>query len=193
MRWIYPSLLWEIKTSRKELFLTFDDGPDPEVTEWVLDELKKYNAKATFFCVGKNVKTNPKIFERILKEGHTVGNHTYDHLNGWKTDLSKYITNIKKCGNLFGTKYFRPPYGKITRKQIRKVPSRYKTVMWTLLSGDFDKNLTAEQCVFNVIQFSKKGSIIVFHDSPKSWEKLKHILPKVLNHFKNVGYEFSEL
>ena len=173
MKWWYPSLIWEIKTSSKDVYLTFDDGPDPEVTPWVLDQLKAHNAKATFFCVGENVDKYPEVYKRILAEGHAVGNHTYNHLNGWETPYDKYIVNVKKCGHTFGSLLFRPPHGRMTRKQIRKLRSRYKIIMWSLLSGDFDKSISVTECAYNTVQYTEPGNIIVFHDSQKSKETSK--------------------
>ena len=142
MKWCYPSLIWEIKTKKKEVFLTFDDGPDPNVTPWVLDQLKVFKAKATFFCVGNNVEKFPDLYDRIINEGHSVGNHTYSHVNGWETDYEKYIVNVKKCSHVFGSSLFRPPHGRINRRQIKKLKSTYKIIMWSLLSGDFDPALS---------------------------------------------------
>jgi peptidoglycan/xylan/chitin deacetylase (PgdA/CDA1 family) len=193
MKIFYPSLIWEVKTSKKEIFLTFDDGPDPEITPWVLDQLKKHNAKATFFCVGENVEKHPNLFKRIQEEGHSIGNHTYSHKNGWHTDCKNYIINIKKCSHIFDSKIFRPPHGRITKKQIKKIKPEYKIIMWSLLSGDFDPKISATECAYNTVQYSKPGSIIVFHDSQKSKEKLYEALPKILNHFSSTKWEMNQL
>lgn len=193
MKWWYPSLIWEIKTDRKEVYLTFDDGPDPEVTPWVLDQLKAHNAKATFFCVGENVEKYPDVYKRILTEGHTVGNHTYNHLNGWETDYEKYIVNVKKCGHIFGSHLFRPPHGRIKRSQIKRLKARYKIIMWTLLSGDFDSNISPTECAYNTVQYTDPGSIIVFHDSQKSKATLMGALPKILNHFSNTSWDMKAI
>lgn len=193
MKWIYPSLIWKINTTSKEIYLTFDDGPHPEITPWVLDQLKAYDAQATFFCVGQNVERYPDVFERIKEEGHLTGNHTYDHSNGWKTKNHHYLASIKRCDNLFGAFHFRPPYGKIKRSQIKHISKRHQIVMWTVLSGDFDRSLTGKQVSFNTIQHTKEGSIVVFHDSEKAFERLKVALPEVLNHFTNIGYTFLTL
>lgn len=193
MKWAYPSLIWDIKTNKKEVFLTFDDGPDPEVTNWVLDQLKAHNAKATFFCVGENVERYPEVFKRIQDEGHTVGNHTYDHKNGWETNYDNYLVSVKKCGHVFGSHFFRPPHGRIKRKQIKKIKPRYRIIMWSLLSGDFDPNISATECAYNTVQYSQPGSIIVFHDSQKSKATLYEALPKILNHFSSTQWEMNRL
>lgn len=193
MKWAYPSLIWDVKTNKKEVFLTFDDGPDPEVTSWVLDQLKAHSAKATFFCVGENVERYPEVFKRIQDEGHTVGNHTYDHKNGWATNYDNYLVSVKKCGHVFGSYFFRPPHGRIKRKQIKKIKPRYRIIMWSLLSGDFDPNISATECSYNTVQYSQPGSIIVFHDSQKSKATLYEALPKILNHFSSTQWEMNRL
>lgn len=193
MKWWYPELIWEIKTTKKEIYLTFDDGPDPEVTPWVLDQLKAHQAKATFFCVGENVEKYPEIYKRILAEGHTVGNHTYGHLNGWKTSYDKYIVSVKKCSHVFGAHLFRPPHGRISKRQIKKLKKRYKIIMWSLLSGDFDNTISSAECSYNTVQYSEPGSIVVFHDSQKCKKTLFEALPKILNHFSNTQWEMKAI
>lgn len=193
MKWWYPELIWEIKTTNKEIYLTFDDGPDPEVTPWVLDQLKAHQAKATFFCVGENVEKYPEIYKRILAEGHTVGNHTYGHLNGWKTSYDKYIVSVKKCSHVFGAHLFRPPHGRISKRQIKKLKKRYKIIMWSLLSGDFDNTISSAECSYNTVQYSEPGSIVVFHDSQKCKKTLFEALPKILNHFSNTQWEMKAI
>lgn len=193
MRLLYPSLTWKIKTTNKEIFLTFDDGPEPVITPWVLDTLSKYNAKATFFCIGNNVTKHPEVYQRIIDEGHLTGNHTYNHENGWKTDYKEYIESVKKCEHTFGSIFFRPPYGKIKFRQIRKIKKRFQIIMWTVLSGDFDKTISKESSLDTTLKYSEKGNIIVFHDSLKAEEKLKYILPKVLEELTNKGYIFNSL
>ncbi len=190
---MFPSLRWEIKTDEKELFLTFDDGPIPEVTPWILDLLDEYNAKATFFVVGNNVEKHPDIAGDIIARNHALGNHTYNHLNGWKTDNLPYFLNIKKSAKLVNTTLFRPPYGKLTPKQIEFLQRHYKIIMWDVLSGDFDENISAEKCYNNVVQYSKPGSIIVFHDNIKAMKKVKEVLPRILEYYSNLGYTFSTI
>lgn len=193
---IYSECIWSIKTEEKILYLTFDDGPHPEATSFVLEVLKKYNAKATFFCIGKNVKEYFEIYKEILMGGHRVGNHTYNHLNGWKTDDKKYLEDIEKAAKIIDSGLFRPPYGKITHFQIKALKGKrlqLKTVMWDVLSGDFDIKITPENCYLNVIKNAKPGSIIVFHDSLKAFPALKPTLPRVLQYFSEKGFEFKLL
>lgn len=192
----YQDRVWSIPTQEKILYLTFDDGPHPEATPFVLDELKKISAKATFFCVGKNVKENFSVYERIIAEGHKVGNHTYTHLNGWKTDDQKYVEDIAKAAEIIDSTLFRPPYGRITRFQIRAIGGdrlHLKTIMWDVLSGDFDPSVDGENCFLNVINNTDPGSIVVFHDSLKSFTTLQHGLPKILKYYSEKGYRFPVL
>jgi peptidoglycan-N-acetylglucosamine deacetylase len=190
---IMGDMLWNIDSETKELFLTFDDGPTPRLTEWVLDILSSFEAKATFFCLGKNVEQFPEIYQRIIDEGHVVGNHTYDHPNGWKTKDSSYCNNVKQCSELVDSKLFRPPYGKISRSQHTVLKDDYTIVMWDVLSGDFDLSITPEKCLGNVISNSSKGSIIVMHDSLKAEKNLRYALPKMLDHFTSDGFMFKNL
>lgn len=190
---LYPLLVWNIDTREKILYLTFDDGPHPVATPFVLDELKKYNAKASYFCIGKNVVQYPEIYKRIIDEGHRVGNHTFDHLNGWKTDDAIYIQNIQEAAKHIDSDLFRPPYGKITRFQAKLLKQHYRIIMWDVLSADFDKEVSPEKCAQQVIMRSKPGSIIVFHDSEKAMLKLEFALPKVLQYFSSQGYIFSAI
>ena len=195
LRALYPTCTWKIPTHEKVIYLTFDDGPHPEATPFVLEELKKYNAKATFFCIGKNVLSYPNIFETIVKDGHAIGNHTYDHLNGWKTHTAHYLNNISCAANLIDSNLFRPPYGRIKKNQINKISADkklpQKIIMWDVLSADFDTSITGDQCVKNVIKNTSAGSIIVFHDSAKAMERLTHALPIVLKHFQQMGYSMD--
>ena len=186
-------LVWNLNPITPTLYLTFDDGPVVGITDWVLEILEEYNAKATFFCVGENVDRNPDLFDQIINQGHTVANHSYNHLSGWKTGNYTYFKNVLKADDLIGSKLFRPPYGKITRQQVRSLKIRYKIIMWDVLSGDFDINLKPESCINNVISASKSGSIIVFHDSEKSKENLFNTLPEVLRHFAAKGYVFDKI
>lgn len=191
---IFKNYTWNIETPLPQLYLTFDDGPHPVITSYVLNELDKYNAKATFFCIGKNVLLYPHIYDDILKRGHTVGNHTHNHLNGWKTPLNLYMENISMAMESIDSKLFRPPYGRITGKQGRALLDKgFKVMMWEVLSGDFDRNISPQKCLSNVISKAKNGSIIVFHDSEKAFENLKYALPATLEYFSNKGYAFESI
>ena len=187
------NLIWDFKSVDKSIYLTFDDGPTPGITEKVLTILDEFNAKATFFCLGKNVKDNPDIFQKIITQGHSVGNHTYDHFNGWKTNENEYLLNIKKAEKYISSNLFRPPYGRIKKSQIQNIKNKYKIILWTVLSGDFDKNISKEKCLSNVINYAQKGSIIVFHDSVKAKEKILFALPEVLKYFSDKGFSFERI
>jgi len=188
-----PNYTWHIPTTEKVLYLTFDDGPIPEATPWVLDVLLQYNAKATFFCVGDNVRKHPAVFQRILSEGHAVGNHTFNHLNGWKTHTFNYLKNVQRCGEVVPSPFFRPPYGALRPAQLRKLKTRYQIVMWDVLSGDFDPTITPDQCLHNVLDNVQPGSIILFHDSLKAAQRLQFALPKVLEKLMGEGWRFERL
>ena len=189
----FPNFTWKVPTQNKEIFLTFDDGPIPEVTPWVLEQLAQYNAKATFFSVGENVKKHPAVFQSVKDAGHAVGNHTYNHLNGWGSENIPYFHNIRHCAHLVNSPLFRPPYGKLRPKQVQFLQRHYRIIMWDVLSGDFDPKITEEQCYNNVVNHTSAGSIIVFHDSLKAEKKLKYVLPKVLEYFSQQGYSFEKL
>ncbi len=177
----------------KKIYLTFDDGPIPIVTSWVLDVLKNENIKSTFFCVGNNVKQNPDIYNSILEAGHSVGNHTYNHLNGWNTDTNKYIDNVKQCGELVQSNLFRPPYGKLKKSQSAIINQQSTIIMWDVLSGDYDLKTGSRQCLKNVTDNVRNGSIILFHDSLKAREKLEYALPRFIEFAKENGFEFGTL
>ena len=193
---LYRKRIWDIDTDTKEIFLTFDDGPHPEHTSFVLDELNKYKAKATFFCIGKNVGEHPELYRRILEEGHAAGNHTHNHLNAWKVGDADYLANVQLASRFIDSNLFRPPYGKINSflvKQLLSPAYKMHTVMWTVLSGDFDKSISKERCLENVLFYTEKGSIVVFHDSEKAQEKMRFALPQVLKYFSEKGYRFSSI
>lgn len=196
---LYPGLVWDRYSDQKPtLYLTFDDGPIPEVTPWVLQELKEADVKATFFMVGDNVRKHPGILQNVIDEGHQIGNHTHNHLNGWKTKDADYTANIAACAAALmdhgiETKLFRPPYGKIRRSQIKALKENYDIIMWDYLTGDFDQTLTAEKVVKNFRQKIVPGAVVVFHDNVKSFKVLQHALPEFLNYFKKQGYHFSTL
>lgn len=187
LKTIYKSGTWNFSPAKPSVYLTFDDGPHPTATPFVLEQLKKYDAKATFFCIGKNVVEHPGIYQQILEEGHTTGNHTHNHLNGWKTGTEKYVENILEARKYINSPLFRPPYGRITPfqvKQIKKVIPQAQIIMWDVLSADFDTAIKGEDCVQNVVFKAKAGSIIVFHDSTKAWDRLEYSLPRVLEYFR---------
>jgi peptidoglycan/xylan/chitin deacetylase (PgdA/CDA1 family) len=189
LRWIYPSLVWKKSIKTNTVFLTFDDGPIPEVTQFVLDTLKTYQAKATFFCIGKNVIENPNLYQQIINNGHAVGNHTQHHLNGWQTNTSQYLQNVIDAQKSIASKLFRPPYGRIKRNQIKQLQLKgFSIIMWDVLSGDFDTNIDGIKCTNNVIQNIKPGSIIVFHDSVKAYDRLKIALPNTLQWLQQNNY-----
>lgn len=187
------NLIWSVKTDKKEVFLTFDDGPIPVVTPWVVETLGKYNAKATFFCVGDNVKKNQDVYQLILDKGHKIGNHTMNHLNGWTNFNKTYFENIEKCDNLIHSNLFRPPYGKIKPTQINYLKKKYKIIMWDVLTKDYDESLAGEDCFEKVHKNCKPGSIVVFHDSLKAEKRLRIALPKTLDYLSKEGYTFSSL
>ncbi|MFZ1306493.1 MAG: polysaccharide deacetylase family protein [Ferruginibacter sp.] len=196
VRKLFAGSIWELPATQKVIYLSFDDGPHPVITSFVLDELNKFGAKATFFCVGKNVAEHPEVFNRILEQGHATGNHTFNHLDGWKTGNVKYLQNILKAGNYIDSHLFRPPYGRITRTQ-RKLLMRqdepYTIIMWSVLSGDFDEDITPEKCLSNVLNNAESGSVIVFHDSEKAYKRLRYVLPAVLKYFSEKGYQFEKI
>jgi len=202
LRWMYPNYLWKMKDTEKVIYLTFDDGPHATASPFVLDILAKYNAKATFFCIGKNVEEYGELYNRILGEGHSVGNHTQNHLKGWKTDNEVYINNVKQAAKFISSNLFRPPYGRIKRFQAKVLMQElneegktkpYKIVMWSVLSGDFDTMLSGQKCADNVINNTDRGSIVVFHDSAKAFDRLKVALPQVLEFFTKEGFRFEAI
>jgi peptidoglycan/xylan/chitin deacetylase (PgdA/CDA1 family) len=192
---LYPSGIWKIPTDRKVLYLSFDDGPHAAATPFVLDQLRRFNARATFFCIGKNVAAEPDIYKRILTDGHRVGNHTQQHLNGWKTDDRIYLADVEKARELIDSDLFRPPYGRVSSFQIRNLTRllKYKLIMWDVLSGDFDPSVNGKMAATRVIKHAGPGSIVVFHDSAKAFKVIQEALPEVLVHFANKGYLFEAI
>lgn len=202
---IFSNYIWDIPNTENKIYLTFDDGPTPEITEWVLEELKKYKAKATFFCIGNNIDKHPEIFEKVMNAGHSVGNHTFSHLDGWKTSTEEYIANSIKCsviGNpspncklkTTNCQLFRPPYGKIKIAQAKRLRQLgYKIIMWDVLSADFDTSISKEKCLENVLENATPGSIIVFHDSVKAFSNLEYTLPEALKYWSAKGFVFEKL
>ncbi len=201
VRFIYPSCVhWNMKDKfhaesegKKHMYITFDDGPVPEITPLVLDILSEFNAKATFFCVGDNVRKYPELYERVLQEGHATGNHTYSHLNGSKVDDSNYINDIERCNTLINSKLFRPPFGRIRFSQIKELRKRYDIILWSVLTGDYNRNLSKEKVLEFAINYSGNGSIVVFHDSIKAGERMLYALPKTLEHFGKLGFSFDRI
>jgi peptidoglycan/xylan/chitin deacetylase (PgdA/CDA1 family) len=190
---VYPKAIWHIKTKEPIIYLTFDDGPIPGLTEWVLDILKEHSIKATFFCVGDNIQKNPRIFKRILSEGHSVGNHTYNHIKGYKTKTVDYLKNVRKCESLTRTRIFRPPYGQLKPKQYsRLIKLGFKVVLWDVISYDYEK-IPKKECFKNVKNNIVPGSIVLFHDNLKAEKNLKYALPKTIEHFLKLNYNFAAL
>lgn len=193
LRWHYRNVTFNKSRQDKCIYLTFDDGPIPELTPSILDLLAQYKVKATFFCVGGNIKKHPKIFDRLVSEGHQVGNHTYNHLKGWDTTDNEYLENVTLCEQLTGSKLFRPPYGRAKRSQLKQIRQTHEVIFWDVLSGDFDLKLSPEKCYENVIKHTKNGSIIVFHDNVKATPRVLYALPKVIEYYKNKGFSFGTL
>ncbi len=193
---LYPNCVWDIPTKEKTLYISFDDGPHPTITPFVLQELKKYNAKATFFCIGDNAKKYPAVMQQIVNEGHTIGNHTMHHLNGWKTDDEIYLSNIKEAQQFINSTLFRPPYGRIKKSQLSKLSSlhsTHSTIMWTILAGDWEQSLTPEKCFNQIKNKIYPGAIVVFHDSEKAVERMEYAFPKLLAHAFEQGYSFKRI
>lgn len=188
LRALAPSFAeWEMPVAAAEpaVYLTFDDGPHPAATPFALEQLAKYDARATFFCVGKNVVEYPEIYDNIIKAGHSVGNHTHNHVKGWRSNTKAYIEDTYAAARFINSKLFRPPYGRIKRMQAAKLhETGYRIIMWSLLSGDFDTALSPERCLENVVFNLKPGHIVVLHDSTKAWDRMSYVLPRVLEHCK---------
>lgn len=193
LRPLAKDMIWSLPTETPSLFLTFDDGPIPDITPAVCKILQEYNAKATFFCVGENVKKHPEIYEQVLMQGHSVGNHTFNHLNAWKTDNRSYYKNVFLARDYIDSPLFRPPYGKLTRGQTKRLKEKFDIIMWDVLSGDFDPEVDGKKCAENVIKNAKSGSIIVFHDSIKASSAMLVALPIVLKHFNALNYSFKSI
>lgn len=195
--WLYPSLIWRMPADEPCIYLTFDDGPVPGPTEFALRTLQQHNAPATFFCIGDNVRKHPDLFRRIVAAGHAVGNHTFHHLNGWHAGSERYVRDVADCDAMLGlhdvhTRLFRPPYGQITRKQIRQLTGR-SIVMWDVLSVDYNKRLSPESCLRSTVRAVRAGSIVVFHDSYKAEKNMTYVLPRLLDHLRNTGFSFKAL
>jgi peptidoglycan/xylan/chitin deacetylase (PgdA/CDA1 family) len=196
LRWYYPSLIWNKARSEKAIYLTFDDGPIPDVTDFVLKTLADYNVKGTFFCIGDNIRKHPEVYKRLVAGGHRIGNHTFNHLKGWKTKDDEYLNNVEACQSLTGSSLFRPPYGRIKKSQISGIKRIYpemQIIMWDVLTGDFDASISGEKCFQNVVNNTTNGSVIVFHDSLKAFDRLQYALPRTLKFFQKQGYTFKTL
>jgi peptidoglycan/xylan/chitin deacetylase (PgdA/CDA1 family) len=200
LKGISRSLIWDAQSDQKEIYLTFDDGPIPDLTAYVLDELEKFNAKATFFCVGDNIRKYPEIFQSVRDRGHSIGNHTFNHLKSWSTGLEEYIENVEECQAIIeryhmskGKPLFRPPHGQVSPRMIKCLKTQYKIIMWDVLTYDFDNHHTAREGLERAIRKTRQGSIVVFHDNYKAKQKLKFMLPRYLEHFSCLGYDFKKL
>ena len=193
---LYPNFVWDAEYSPRCIYLTFDDGPIPIVTPFVLNILKQYNAKATFFCIGDNVRKHPEVFEQVKNDGHAIGNHTYNHLKGWDTEDQIYLDNFLEADKLLDTKLFRPPYGRMKKSQLkllRQAKPGLQAIMWNVLSADFDVNISPEKCLDNVMKHTKGGDIVLFHDSLKAKERMEYALPRAMEIWSRQGYEFRAL
>jgi peptidoglycan/xylan/chitin deacetylase (PgdA/CDA1 family) len=193
LRRITPAITWKVKTPDKAVYLTFDDGPHPQITPWVLGELAKFGGKGTFFCVGENVVKFPYTYQAILEAGHAVANHSFNHLNGWKTDNTTYFNNIEECHKEVGSRLFRPPYGRLTFSQYAYLKRKYEIVMWSILTRDYDQNLDTKEVMREIIKNISNGDVIVFHDSEKAEKNLKLLLPPLLQYLHESGYEMRAL
>jgi peptidoglycan-N-acetylglucosamine deacetylase len=195
-KWLFPpGLLWEVPDA-DSIFLTFDDGPHAQATPFILQQLQQYNAKGTFFCLGKNVANYPHIYSELMANGHKTGNHTYNHVNGSTAPTNEYLQNIAQATDLIDSNLFRPPYGRITRSQvtaIRRAYPNWTICMWSVLSGDYDTRITPEQCLKNVLRYLKPGSIVVFHDSDKAWPRMQYALPRVLEYCAAKGWKMEAI
>lgn len=199
---LFSNQVWDLPNTQGKIYLTFDDGPTPEITDWILEVLRSHNIKATFFCIGNNIRQHPDLFKKLIQQGHAVGNHTHNHLQGWRTPVRKYLENIRECQDELDKNatdvpqalLFRPPYGKIRVDQSSKLRRKgYKIIMWDVLSADFDTRITPEQCLRNVTENTTQGSIIVFHDSVKAFKNLEYTLPKAIEILKEKGFKFDTI
>lgn len=188
LRLPYGTMTWRVPSATKEVFLTFDDGPTPDITDQVLAELAHHDAKATFFGIGKNVEEHPEIWQRVIDAGHAIGHHSYTHVNGWKVDKTTYLEDVYRAAEVVDSPLFRPPYGRISPRKAKVLSKKYRIIMWTILSGDFDPSVDAETCATNVMKSLKPGDIVVFHDSVKAWPRLQEALPVVLKYIREQGW-----
>ena len=191
-RWLFPSCIWRIPNEENKIFLTFDDGPNPVFTKKIISVLKKHRVPATFFCIGRQVKKHPEIFDELSKN-YPVGNHTLTHVNGWKESTSNYANEVEQCQSVFTSSLFRPPYGKIKFSQINKLKSNFKIIMWDVLGADFDASISPERIEKNILKNTESGSIIVLHDNPNFAEKMLSVLPSIIEKLKKKGFVFSSI
>lgn len=190
---IYPQITWDIREAQSAVYLTFDDGPTPDITDGVLAELERFSAQATFFCIGRNVERHPEIYKRITDAGHVTGNHTYSHLKGWYTPDKEYYADIQLAATLINSDLYRPAYGMITPRQLKFLSKTYRIILWDVMSYDFDFNTSPDRCLENVIHRARPGSIVVFHDSVKASENIRYVLPKALAHFRDKGWAINSI
>ena len=193
LRLAYPGVIWNIPSDQKIIYLTFDDGPIPEVTPQILSILNKYNAKATFFCIGDNVRKNPELYNQLLEDGHATGNHTFHHYNSWKISKTRFLQDVYEARQLINSTLFRPPYGKLTPSTLFSLRKDYKIILWDVISCDFDVRVPKETVLYNSLKYTRPGSIIVFHDSLKAANNVLYTLPLYLEHFSKLGFEFKKL
>jgi len=199
---IFPRFVWDMPNNERTIYLTFDDGPTPEVTDWVLDILREHDIRATFFCIGNNIEKHPDIFMKVVNAGHAIGNHTFNHILGWNTDNKTYQENADACDKSILSRYpafesaklFRPPYGRMKAAQAKAMIKKgYRIIMWDVLAADFDREISTEQCLDNVIRHAEEGSIIIFHDSVKAYENLRYALPKAIAYLKEKNFRFGKI
>lgn len=188
LRFLFPDMLWHLNREEKAVYLTFDDGPDPDVTPLVLDLLRAHGAKATFFCIGKRVEAHPELYQRIIAEGHTTGNHTWSHTNGWCTSGSEYVDDVRKASQVISSNLFRPPYGKFRPGQWLTLRRRYRLVMWDVLPGDWNSSLSSTQIFDRTMRSIRSGSIVVLHDSAKAAPRMLPALAQILPQLASSGY-----
>ena len=191
-RWLFPSCIWRIPNEENKIFLTFDDGPNPVFTKKIIAVLKKHRVPATFFCIGRQVKKHPELFDELSKN-YPVGNHTLTHVNGWKESTSNYSNEVEQCQSVFTSFLFRPPYGRIKFSQINKLKSNFKIIMWDVLGADFDASISPERIEKNILKNTESGSIIVLHDNPNYAEKMLSVLPSIIEKLKKKGFVFSSI
>ena len=191
MKRLFPDFVWRYNSDEKKVYLTFDDGPIPESTLWTLEMLHEKKVKATFFCVGDNVRKFPDLYRRIVEEGHAVGNHTYNHLKGWYQNTQKYVENVILASEFIDSKLFRPPYGLIKNSQAKYLKTDYKIIMWDILSGDYRQDISPERCYQDVLNKIRPGSIILFHNHLKSEKNMRYTVPRLIDELRTQGYEFG--